>query len=60
MIPLSNRSSNLSGSAPFDGNQWGVILAGGDGVRLRPLIRKITGLFIGLIGKTSSILSSES
>jgi mannose-1-phosphate guanylyltransferase len=31
------------GSATGRGNRWGVILAGGDGVRLRPLTKLICG-----------------
>lgn len=40
---FSNRLANRRGQTSFDNNRWAIILAGGDGTRLRSLTRAIAG-----------------
>jgi len=44
MISDNGKRQRFSPTAPsYDTSQWGVVLAGGDGTRLRSLTRRITG-----------------
>lgn len=35
--------AGLEGTAEHPGHLWGIVLAGGEGVRLRPLNRRVYG-----------------
>lgn len=36
-------AGSIDGSASLDGSLWSVVLAGGEGMRLRPLVRQVSG-----------------